>query len=186
MGKGAGFFYLVIQIFRGGIFLNLRQKIKMAKKELEKLDAFSPSKSQQYLRRQELTNLINSKRHLNSYTDDKNILNGKLTYMELSCGMTKLSFVKNPNGKPLSVRQQMHFNNQATQALLKHVPVIYQKYKNNKELPSDFYSIYTLYVATDSKRAKRLFCKLFIYQFKGGQSLYIKQEGKWIKIIDKD
>ncbi|MGE7843610.1 hypothetical protein ACQKNX_22875 [Lysinibacillus sp. NPDC093712] len=166
--------------------MNLRQKIKMAKKELKKLDSFPTSKSKQNKRRQELTDLINSKRHLNSYTDDEKILNGKLTYMELSCGMTKLSFVKNPNGKPLSVRQQMLFNNHATQALLKYVPVVYEKYKNNNELPSDFHSIYTLYVSTDSKRAKRLFCKLSIYQFKDGQSLYIKQEGKWIKIIDKD
>ncbi len=166
--------------------MKLRQKIKMAKRELKKLDALPASKSKKNTRRQELTNLINIKRHLNSYTDNEKILNGKLTYMELSCGMTKLSFVKNPNGKPLSVKQQMHFNNHATQALLKHVPVVYKKYKNNNELPSDFYSIYTLYVSTDSKRTKRLFCKLFIYQFKDGQSLYIKQEGKWIKIIDKD
>lgn len=172
--------------------MKLRQKIKQAKRELRKLEELEERELNNHFhfpflqKKHGLTNLINIKRHLHSYTKDESILNGKLTYMELSCGMTKLFSVKNPTGKPLSITQQMYFNNHATQALLNYVPIVYEKYSQIDELPSDFYSIYTLYVSTDSSKSKKLFCKLTIYQFKNSQSLYILEDGKWIKIIDKD
>lgn len=169
--------------------MKLRQKIKQAKKELRKLEELeSPTNFNFSLlqKKHELTDLINIKRHLHSYTKDEKILSGQLTYMELSCGISKLFSVMNPNGKPLSIEQQIYFNNHATQSLLSYVPFVYEKYNQMDDLPPDFYSIYTLNVSTDSSRAKRLFCKLIIYQFKNSQSLYIQQNGKWIKIIDKD
>ncbi|MDD1505733.1 hypothetical protein PVA17_23725 [Lysinibacillus sp. CNPSo 3705] len=168
--------------------MNLRQKIKQAKKELRELEktAISNRNYRYFKRQKELSDFINTKRQLNSYTNDEKILKGKITYMELSCGIRKLCIIKHANGKPLSHKQQIHFNNKATKALLNFVPVVYKKYKNNKELPSRFYSIYTLYVSTDRTKLKRLFCKLFIYQFINSQSLFIKKEEEWIKIVDND
>ena len=177
-------------ILGGGIYLNLRQKIKQAKKELRELEKMATCKSRKnylyFKRRNELSDLINLKRQFNSYTNEEKIRIGKLTYMELSCGVEKLCIVKNANGKPLSHGQQIHFNNQATKALLKHITVVYEKYKNNNELPSDFHSIYTLNVSIDRTKSKKLFCNLSIYQFKDSQSLFIKKDEQWIKIIDKD
>jgi len=98
--------------------LNLRQKIKQAKKELRELEktAISNRNYRYFKRKKELSDFINTKRQLNSYTNDEKILKGKITYMELSCGIRKLCIIKHANGKPLSHKQQIHFNNQATKA----------------------------------------------------------------------
>ncbi|MEB2282373.1 hypothetical protein LAV73_20695 [Lysinibacillus xylanilyticus] len=61
--------------------MNLRQKINQAKKELRGLEKAATYKTnlnyQYYKRKKELSDLVNTKRQLNSYTNDEKIQNEK-------------------------------------------------------------------------------------------------------------
>lgn len=165
--------------------MNLRQKIKRAKKELKQLnqqenytctwDIYS-----QFEKKTALQNIINLKRNFNQYENDKSILKGgQITYMEFCCGMETLTVMKNGAGKPLSEEQKQTFFQQATESLMKHAPVIHARYKDKDNLPDDFHVMFCLYQSIDRTKKKRLVCMEYIYQFKNNKSLYIKSEGKW-------
>lgn len=169
--------------------MRLRQRAKQAKKELKLAKIKEPSSTWDIMKsiekRTELENIINYKRKFNAYQNDGKILEGKkVTYMGLSCGVEKLFVMKNRNGRPLSDEQKSRFTDEAIKRLLQYTSVIYERYKNNDKLPDNFHVLYCLYQSVDRTKSKRLVCKQYIYQFKNSKSLYVKRDGKLVKIAD--
>lgn len=174
--------------------MKIRQKMKIAKKQLKLLESKqvkSPSSSifsswdvvTDFQKKSKLLDIVNAKRKHHKYIYDESVLKGKeFTYMKFSCGLKNLAIAKNANGRPLTEEQKKVFLEESSQALLKHVPVIYNEYKDADNLPDDFHVIYCLYLSVDSTKSKRLFCRLWIYQFKNSTDLYVKEDGKFVKM----
>lgn len=169
--------------------MRLRQRAKLAKKELKLEETKEPSSTwdimKSFEKRTKLLNVINYKRKFNTYQNDEKILEGKkVTYMGLSCGMEKLFVMKNRNGRPLSDDQKSRFSDEAIKPILQYTSVIYERYKNNDKLPDNFHVLYCVYQSVDRTKSKRLVCTQYIYQFKNSKSLYVKRDGKLVKIAD--
>lgn len=174
--------------------MKIRQKMKIAKKQLKLLEseqAKYPSSSvfsswgivTDFQKKSELLKIVNAKRKYHKHIYDESVLKGKnFTFMKLSCGLQNLAVAKNANGRPLTEEQKKVFLEESSQALMKHVPVIYNKYKDAENLPEDFHVIYCLNLSVDSTKSKQLFCRLWIYQFKNSTTLYVKEDGKFVKI----
>ncbi|MEK3955868.1 hypothetical protein [Psychrobacillus sp. FSL K6-1464] len=163
--------------------MNLRQKRKQAKKELGLMEV-QPGNFWWYEKREKLQSVINTKRKLKRYYNpDSKLDSNNFTYMEFTCGMTILSIAKNKNGKRLSKSQKSTFLKIAASALIKHVPVIYERYRDRDNLPDDFHVIYNLSVSTDSTKQKKMYDLLDIYQWKNSTELFIKEDGKYVKLL---
>lgn len=167
--------------------MNLRQRIKHAKKEIKLLDTKKYTCEwdmyTQFKKRSDLQDIINKKKRFNQYVTDQNILkDDKVTYMELSCGTKKLMVTKNANGKALSNEQMLHFVNRSAELVKSHAPIIHEQYKDNEKLPNNFHVIYLLSHSIDRTKGKTLVTVMNIYQFKNNKSLYIKRGDMWKKI----
>ncbi|WP_025909326.1 hypothetical protein [Priestia flexa] len=160
--------------------MNLRQKVKQAKKELKIVKETYPEKytidiAKKHHRINELQKIINLKRNFNreyvKWKEDYRIDSSNLTYVSFHGGYEELGVLSYPNGKTLSVKEVDAFIREMVQT-----KVIDVARKVAKQEPSDNEIInrvdYIVFLSNDRTKSKRLHKEKLFYQLKGNEKIY--------------
>lgn len=162
--------------------MNLRQKIKKAKAELNGLLKEHHSSTWEIIKsfekRQKLQKIINHKRNFNRYFDfneEYKINLKKITYISFHADFKDLGVLKSPNGKPLKQKEINAF-------LIKMIQTkLYEHAKKvSEEVPSKDGFMnridYWISISDDRTKAKRLHAEKVYFQFKGDETIYRYQK----------
>lgn len=163
--------------------MNLRQKIKKAKKELEELERkeHGDTMVDMYLhfkRTEELNHVIQAKRKVNSYIthDEPHVINWKkLTYISLQADFGTLAVLKSSNGKPLELNIVKKFLEEATHKL--SIYAISVSERTPRMIDENPYRVdYSLAVSYDRTKGKRLYRVMIGYQYEGSDSIFLNNK----------
>lgn len=164
--------------------MNLRQKIKQAKKELKNLNKAKDKNSTWEIIKKvekeiELQNIINYKRKFYTYckdNDEYKIDWRKLTYISFNADFTELGVLKSPNGRPLKRQKVKKFMEyMVDNKFINYATLISQENKTDNPYRVDYY----LAVSNDKTKDKKLYIEKLACQFRGESKIYhYKKEGK--------
>lgn len=170
--------------------INLRQKVKKAKKELRHVqenypDTYPYEMVVRFQKEEELKEIINYKRNFNRYynwNEDYNIDMDNLTYIDFCANGEVLTTLTTSNGKILSKNQINWFiNKEAMFYLLQHGRKIKEKqtstYKINKDELLHGTEYYWL-VSNDKTKGKRLHKIKFAFQPNGTEEIRLYQNNE--------
>lgn len=158
--------------------MNLRQKVKKAKEELNALEntycgntAWDIVKNHE--EKSKLKKVINYKRNINEYYNwnEKHVIDWeRLTYISFYANFENLGTLKSANGKPLTQKEVNRF-------LTEIFKTKFYNFANqiSKVEPSNIerkYIDYCLVVSNDRTKAKKLHVEKIYYQFKGDDKIY--------------
>ena len=157
----------------GGYHLNLRQKVKHAKKELAIIDEKYPARStwgilEKVKRQGVLLKIIDHKRKRSKYVSEKPQIDlNKLTYLSLHADFHTLLTIKSVNGKPLTERQIVKFLDDCRIKIS-----IYGKTVQQKESDDRRHTDYCFIMSNDRTKRKTLFVEYIYYQYHGDDKLH--------------
>lgn len=166
--------------------MNLRQKIKMAKRELRQLEMKGSGTYvldiYEYAQQQsELQKIINHKRNFNQHygwNETANVDMNKLTYIAIHSDFKELGVLVSPNGKPISMESADKFINNIIRTKMFN----YAKEVAKEEKPTDKmvrkHIDYYLVLSSDRTKSKKVLKKKLFYQFKGDENIYRYQQEK--------
>lgn len=161
--------------------MNLRQKIKKAKRELEILKRKNPGSNvlkmaQHFKEMHRLQEIVNHKRNLQEpyQWDEKPTVNmEKLTYVSFHSDYKDFGKIVSPNGKPLDSREVNAFIGETirTKVMLQAEEVA------NMEMPTERFQRkhvdYYLLVSSDKTKSKKLMQHKILYQRKNDHIIYL-------------
>lgn len=160
---------------KGGSQMNLRQKVKKAKKELIiSNDNYNGSTPWDIYKNFEITSrlqeIIDYKRKPSrnyNWNEEYKIDWGKLTYIKLQANSSELLILKSPNGKPLTRKQIVYFFNQCRAKMYQHGVKVHLK-----DSTDELYTEYVLYLSDDRKKQKRFHVEKAYRQYHGDDKLH--------------
>ena len=156
--------------------MNLRQKAKIAKRELKDAEenlknAKTPfSIYEAWQRVDKLRTIVNYKRKPNSnfnWNENGEVDMNNLTYIELKVNDTTLYRKVSPNGKPFNKREIAFINKEITQRIANNGLKVANKNKSNED-----YVDYYLLLSDFKTKQKKLATKNLFRQFEGHEELY--------------
>lgn len=186
--------------------MNLRQKVKKAKKELQELtnEEFKrKNKSHLYItfedntmlgmlerfnRKSELQEIINKKRNYNRHfnaDEEYDIDWSKLTYISFHADFDTLAVLKSSNGRPLARKDIQAFLEKATEKFKNYIKAVSER-EPRIEFGIHAKVDYFFKVSNDRTKSKRLHIENLCYQLEGSSKVYfydskIKFESKKMK-----
>lgn len=155
--------------------MNLRQKVKQAKKELATVDEryggpYALDMVQNFQEKSRLQKIINYKRKPSrfvSWNEERKIDTNKLTYISLRADYQELLTIKSPNGKPLTKRQIDEFVKRCGKRMYGHGLKVYEREPSKKE-----YTDYEYFISDCRTKQKVFHIKKLYRQYYGDDKLY--------------
>lgn len=166
--------------------MNLRQKIKKAKKEMRELEqkdsgSYMVDIYRHVQEQSRLQKIINHKRNFNlhyEWSEPIKIDMKKLTYIAIRSNFKELGVMISPNGKPISIEKANEFIN----TTLKSNLWSYSKKIASQEKPTAEYERkhvdYYISLSNDRTKSKKLTNEKLFYQFIGDEKIYRYQSEK--------
>lgn len=160
--------------------MNLRQKIKKAKRELKELNSKGSGSSmwdmlQHFEKEQKLQTIINHKRNFNQYygwEEKPNVNLQKLTHVGVHSEFKEFGVLTSSCGKALDPKKVDVFVNRMIQTkFLNHAKEVAKQKKPANKIGREHIDYY-LTLSSDKTKSKKLFMKKLFYQFKGDDKLY--------------
>lgn len=165
--------------------MNLRQKVKWAKKEIAKLNEQYPSNTTwdiycRTLREIELQKIIDYKRKphkMYNWKENYEIDWDNLTYIRFQADFKDLVTLKSPNGRPLTNKQLEEFKHKCLIKLKNHAYKVFEididdtgrgEYLKGKRSRVN----YVYVVSNDRTKSKRLHIQYMYYQYEGDDQIY--------------
>lgn len=166
--------------------MNLRQKVKQAKKELQLLEELPKSASTyevwvRFQKKAELTQLIDRKRKPDRYAgwkDEVPIDWGELTYISLRANFKEFGVLTMPNSRVIKVSTAQAF----VDDLFKNEMIPYAQRVANLPADKERFVDYSLAASTDRKKGKLLQVISLYRQYHGDDRLLHLNE----RLIPKD
>lgn len=155
--------------------MNLRQKVKQAKKELKIVEEkYSGSSTwdivQKFQAKSRLQKIIDYKRKPSRFlhwNEEHEIDWEKLTYISLQADFNELLKVETPNGRPFTKQRVEEFLRSCRMKIYEHGVKIQQKESGEKR-----YTDYVFFVSDDRTKQKRFHPQKFCRQYHGDDKLY--------------
>lgn len=168
-------YFSIINVRVGGLLLNLRQKVKRAKKDIETVEERIPGPYtldivERFEEKSRLQKIIDYKRKPNrivNWDDPYKPCYDKLTYMSLSANFEDLTKIVSPNGKPLTRKQVREFINKCHDKIYHYGLKVAQR-EPNKEMYTD----YVLFTSDFRTKQKTLYPVKIYRQYDGDDKLY--------------
>lgn len=161
--------------------MNLRQKVKQAKRELQTFDEkYYGSSSweiyQKFKDKMKLQETINHKRKISRYyhwNEEQEIDWNKLTYISLHADFVELATLKTANGRVLKKEVVVEFlNGICMEKLIDYARKVQKEEVDIISSGLRKHVDYLLVVSNDSTKAKKWDMEKVYYQFEGDDKLY--------------
>lgn len=159
--------------------MNLRQKIKKAKKELEIIETAHSKDTmwdiyQNYHKKDKLQRIINYKRNFNQYynwNEEYKIDFSKLTYIDLFIDYKQVGVLQSPNGKPLRKSRVLEFEKMCLKKIHQFATEV-SKQETIKDDKLNGRVEYFMSFSNDRTKSKKLHREKLYYQFYGEDVIY--------------